>query len=75
MGGQATFTLADDDPVAVELVRAIQAGDTAAVGRLLADEPRLAQARITQRGGTRTPLHVVTDWPGYFPPARRWSTC
>src|ERR1700742_445343 len=52
MDGEATITLAGDAP---------------AVGRLLADEPRLAQARITARGGTRTPLHVVTDWPGYFP--------
>jgi hypothetical protein len=67
MGGEATLRLADDDPVAVELVRAIQGGDISVVERLLADEPRLAQARITQRGSTRTPLHVVTDWPGYFP--------
>jgi uncharacterized protein len=67
MDGEATITLAGDDPAAVQLVLAIQSGDTAAVGRLLADEPRLAQARITARGGTRTPLHVVTDWPGYFP--------
>jgi hypothetical protein len=67
MGGDATIKLAGDDPAAVQLVLAIQSGDTAAVGRLLAGEPRLAQARITARGGTRTPLHVVTDWPGYFP--------
>jgi hypothetical protein len=67
MGGGATITLAGDDPLAVQLVLAIQGGDTSAVGRLLADKPRLAQARIAQRGGTKTPLHVVTDWPGYFP--------
>ncbi|MGH3295191.1 MAG: ankyrin repeat domain-containing protein [Trebonia sp.] len=67
MAGEATITLADDDPVAVQLVLAIQAGDTGAIGRLLADEPRLAQARISQRDCTKTPLHVVTDWPGYFP--------
>jgi hypothetical protein len=67
MGGGATITLAGDDPLAVQLVLAIQGGDTSAVGRLLADKPRLAQARIAQRGGIRTPLHVVTDWPGYFP--------
>lgn len=67
MGAEAAITLADDNPVAVQLVLAIRGGDTAAVGRLLADEPRLARARIMQRGGTKTALHVVTDWPGYFP--------
>jgi ankyrin repeat protein len=30
--------------------------------------PILARARIGAPGeGTKTPLHVVTDWPGYFP--------
>jgi uncharacterized protein len=67
MGREATMTLQGDDPVAVRLVLAIRGGDTAAVARLLGDEPRLPLARIAQRGGTRTPLHVVTDWPGYFP--------
>ena len=67
MGGEATITLPGDDPLAVRLVLAIQGGDTDGVARLLADQPRLALARIAQRGGTRTPLHVVTDWPGYFP--------
>ena len=67
MGGEATITLAGDDPVAVELVLAIQAGDTSAVERLLAGDPRLARARITDRRGGKTPLHAVTDWPGYFP--------
>jgi ankyrin repeat protein len=67
MGGEATLTLAVDDPVAVQLVRAIQGGDTSAVERVLAGDPRLARARITDRRGSKTPLHVVTDWPGYFP--------
>ena len=49
------------------LVQAIRGGDTGALSRLLEGEPRLARARIGERGGTRTPLHVVTDWPGYFP--------
>jgi ankyrin repeat protein len=30
---------------------------------MLSQHPGLASARIH---GTRTPLHVVTDWPGYF---------
>lgn len=67
MGGEATLTLAGDDPVAVRLVQAIQGGDTGAVERVLAGDPRLARARIADRRGSKTPLHVVTDWPGYFP--------
>jgi hypothetical protein len=58
----------EDDPIAVELVLAIHGGDVATVRRLLAEDPGLASARIlARRGGTSTPLLVVTDWPGYFP--------
>ena len=67
MSGDAPITLADDDPMAARLVLAIRTGNTAAVKHLLADDPRLARARLGARGGTRTPLHIVTDWPGYFP--------
>ena len=37
--------------------------------RLLTGHPGLANARIIGRrpGGFRTPLHLGTDWPGYFP--------
>lgn len=66
MSGDTPITLADDDPMAARLVLAIRTGNTAAVNHLLADDPRLARARIGARGGTRTSLHVVTDWPGYF---------
>jgi hypothetical protein len=58
----------DDDPIAIELVPAVHAGDVAVVRRLLAQDPGLASARIAnRRGGTRTPLLLVSDWPGYFP--------
>jgi hypothetical protein len=58
----------DTDPTALEVVRAVRAGDVEAVRRLLADDPGLASARLVgRRGGTRTPLLVVSDWPGYFP--------
>ena len=67
MSGEATLTLPGDDPVAVQLVQAIRGGDISAVERVLADDPRLARARITDRRGSKTPLHVATDWPGYFP--------
>ena len=43
-------------------------GDIAAIQRLLRDDPALASARFVGRdGGSGTPLHLVTDWPGYFP--------
>jgi ankyrin repeat protein len=57
-----------DDPIAVALGEAIRAGDLSAVQRLLDEHPGLASARIQgRRGGSRTPLHVASDWPGYFP--------
>jgi uncharacterized protein len=57
-----------DDQVAVELLVAVRAGDVEAIQRLLRNDPALASARLVGRdGGTGTPLHLVTDWPGYFP--------
>jgi len=56
------------DQVATELILAIKGGNIPALERLLATRPGLASERITGRkGGTSTPLHIVTDWPGYFP--------
>jgi ankyrin repeat protein len=52
----------------VELVLAVRGGDLDTIRRLLAENPGLARARLMGRkGGFRTPLHVVADWPGYFP--------
>jgi uncharacterized protein len=59
-------TLPDGDLTALALVQAIRTGDLAGLQRLLLEHPHLASARI-QGAGTRTPLHIVTDWPGYFP--------
>ena len=56
-----------DDPRAVELVLAVHGGDIDAIRRLLSEDPRLARAWITDSKGFRTPLHLVADWPGYFP--------
>jgi hypothetical protein len=50
-----------------ELVAAVHAGDVDTVRRLVADDPGLAAGPLGGRFGTRTALHVVTDWPGYFP--------
>jgi uncharacterized protein len=57
-----------DDQLAAGLAIAIQTGDIGEVERLLAAYPGLAAAHFAGRGGgTRTALHMVTDWPGYFP--------
>ena len=59
-----------DEPVAVAIVEAIQAGDVDQLKRLLADDPGLAAARLgtdDPNGMTRSLLHVATDWPGHFP--------
>ena len=64
----APMEIAESDPRAVELVRAVHDGDTGAFRRLLAEDPRLARAGLVDRkGGFRPLLHVVADWPGYFP--------
>jgi Ankyrin repeat len=57
-----------DDPTAVELVLAVHGGDIDTIRRLLAENSGLARAGLVGRkGGFRTPLHLVADWPGYFP--------
>lgn len=56
-----------DDPRAFELLRAVR-GDVDTIRRLLAEDPLLARAGLADRkGGLKTPLHLVADWPGYFP--------
>ncbi len=62
-----TLTIRNDDPVAIALIAAIRSGDLDALAELLGANPGLAAARLRDRCGSRTPLHVVTDWPGYFP--------
>lgn len=64
----APAILAATDPLAVQLSQAIEAGALDDLARLLGNHPGLALTRIAARRGTwRTPLHVVTHWPGYFP--------
>jgi uncharacterized protein len=66
--GTTPMMLAEDDPVAVELLLAIRGGDIATVELLLVLHPGLERARVAGRkGGWRTPLHMVADWPGFFP--------
>jgi ankyrin repeat protein len=47
-----------------QLVAAIRHGDLATVQQLAREHPALVAARVH---GGRTALHVVADWPGYFP--------
>jgi ankyrin repeat protein len=57
-----------NDPLVVSFVRTVQTGNLEALRRLLNDVPGLASKRaVDNKGGSRTTLHVVTDWPGYFP--------
>jgi ankyrin repeat protein len=65
--------LTASDPFAIAAGTAIRAGDVGTLKQLLADNPGLATARIVSDprgncgGGSRTLLHVATDWPGNFP--------
>jgi hypothetical protein len=59
--------MSEPTEVADAVVAAIHSGDLAGLRQLLADHPVLALAPLGGRHGTRTLLHVVTDWPGYFP--------
>jgi hypothetical protein len=69
MGEQETSKqIPDGEQVAAELRSAVRAGDVEAIQRLLRSDPALATARLGSKySGTTTPLHLVTDWPGYFP--------
>jgi uncharacterized protein len=62
------MNLAPTDSLAVRLRAAVHSGALDELAQLLDEQPQLADARIAgRRGGWRTPLHLVTDWPGYFP--------
>jgi hypothetical protein len=66
-------TLPHGDPLASELTGMLHGGDLKGLARLLTARPELAGIRMIGRhgagGGWRTPLHALTDWPGYFPAA------
>ena len=51
----------------IETIAAIRGGDIARLDGLLANNPGLAASRLGGIAGGRTPLHIVCDWPGYFP--------
>lgn len=63
-----TMTMTDSRQAPAEgLVTAIHAGDLEAVRRIISETPELAREPLGGRFKTRTALHVVCDWPGYFP--------
>ena len=51
----------------IDVITAIRAGDLTTLRRLLTNNPSLAASRLGGIAKGRTPLHVVADWPGYFP--------
>ena len=55
------------DEVSTNAFLAIRAGDLTALHDLLTAHPELAACRLGGPARGRTPLHVVTDWPGFFP--------
>ena len=68
VAASSAMNIAPTDPLAVRLTAAIHSGALDDLTRLLGEQPELADAHIAgRRGGWRTPLHLVTDWPGYFP--------
>lgn len=52
---------------AVALVFAIRAGDIDQLHRIVEGSPEIVTVPLGGPFGTRTALHVVADWPGYFP--------
>jgi hypothetical protein len=56
-----------DPDAAAGLVGAIHGGDIESVRRLIAASPELVNGPLGGPQKTRTALHIVTDWPGYFP--------
>jgi hypothetical protein len=64
----SALRLSKVEPLARSLVEAIQAGQIETVKELVQARPGLASARLVDgKGGSGTPLHAVTDWPGFFP--------
>lgn len=56
-----------EEKLAGEVTGVIRAGDVDSLQKLLDAHPGLAAAQIKDDRGSKTVLHVVTDWPGFFP--------
>src|ERR1035441_6442243 len=62
-----TMILRTDDQLADEVIRAIKGGDADSLQRMFTANPGLPAARVGDPRGSKALLHVVTDWPGFFP--------
>jgi ankyrin repeat protein len=64
-------TLRNNEPLAINAVDAIRAGDVNALQRLLGENPLLSTARLEDddegKAKSQTLLHAATAWPGHFP--------
>jgi ankyrin repeat protein len=56
-----------DSEIAGAVIAAIHTGDIEALRRILANIPEVVTGPLDRPLTTRTALHVVCDWPGYFP--------
>lgn len=56
-----------DPELANELVVAIHTGDVETVRRVVTAAPDIVSGPLGGAFRTRWPLHIVADWPGYFP--------
>lgn len=59
--------MSESDALAQAVATAIHGGDLDGLRHLLDDHPELASLPVPGPHGRRTPLHLVTDWPGFFP--------
>jgi ankyrin repeat protein len=57
------MSMADDQTVVLAAVAAIRTGDLDELQRLIDARPDLVRTHVNGRSA----LHVVADWPGYFP--------
>lgn len=65
------------DPIAISVYSAIHSGNLDAMRRLLDEHPHLSTARFlgnSPKDKSRTLLHVIADWPGYFPKGGAMTT-
>jgi ankyrin repeat protein len=64
----SALRLPKDEQLARSLVKAIHAGQIETLKELVQAHAGLASARLVdEKGGSGTPLHAATDWPGFFP--------
>jgi ankyrin repeat protein len=52
---------------ALRVIAAVRLGDSETLRQLIEANPDVATARLSGIARGRTALHVVADWPGYFP--------